>query len=104
MDINKQAFYELVEDKTIAYDGLMFPENTGIDDKAFKDRVQEIKDSMNKSLKPQYLKDRENKYPFIAEQFDMLYRDIAAGKFGDAAKTGELFVAIKAAKDTYPKP
>ena len=35
---------------------------------------------------------------------NLLFRDVAAGKFGDNAKTGEWYTAIKEVKDTYPKP
>ena len=43
-------------------------------------------------------------YPNLSEQFDQLFRDVAAGKFGEDAKTGEWYPAIKEVKDTYPKP
>jgi|TARA_R100000149_G_scaffold50520_1_gene21110 hypothetical protein len=43
-------------------------------------------------------------YPKLPEQFDQLFRDITAGKFGDDAKTGEWYIAIKAVKDANPKP
>tara|TARA_R100000152_G_C6715453_1_gene142306 strand:- start:39 stop:317 length:279 start_codon:yes stop_codon:yes gene_type:complete len=43
-------------------------------------------------------------YPQISEQLDQLFRDITTGKFGDDAKTGEWYIAIKAVKDTNPKP
>ena len=43
-------------------------------------------------------------YPNLSEQFDQLFRDVAAGKFGEDAKTGEWYTAIKEVKDTYPKP
>tara|TARA_R100001510_G_C7606512_1_gene171456 strand:- start:44 stop:325 length:282 start_codon:yes stop_codon:yes gene_type:complete len=43
-------------------------------------------------------------YPQIPEQLDQLFRDITAGKFGDDAKTGEWYIAIKAVKDANPKP
>jgi hypothetical protein len=32
-----------------------------------------------------------------------LWRDIDAGKFGETAKTGEWYLAMKAVKDKYPK-
>ena len=47
---------------------------------------------------------REINYPSLPEQFDQLFRDITAGKFGDDAKTGEWYIAIKAIKDANPKP
>ena len=43
-------------------------------------------------------------YPQISEQLDQLFRDIAAGKFGADAQTGEWYTAIKEVKDTNPKP
>ena len=47
-----------------------------------------------------YKSKRRNEYPKLAEQFDLLYKDIAANKV-DA--TGEFVKAIKAVKDKYPK-
>ena len=56
----------------------------------------------------QYIEDRQKygtkTYPELSEQFDQLFRDVAAGKFGDDAKTGEWYIAIKEVKDTNPKP
>ena len=43
-------------------------------------------------------------YPGIAEQLDQLYRDVAAGKFGADAKTGEWYVGITSVKTANPKP
>ena len=42
-------------------------------------------------------------YKDIAEQLDMLYKDIDAGKLGDNAKTGTWYSHIKAVKDNNPK-
>ena len=42
-------------------------------------------------------------FPFIGDQLDALWRDINAGKFGETAKTGEWYLAMKAVKDKYPK-
>lgn len=47
----------------------------------------------------QYQLDRV--YPKIAEQLDMIFRDIANGTLTDQ---GEFYTAIKAAKDEVPKP
>ncbi len=56
----------------------------------------------------QYIEDRQKygtkTYPELSEQFDQLFRDVAAGKFGNDAKTGEWYIAIKEVKDTNPKP
>ena len=43
-------------------------------------------------------------YPSLYEQFDQLYKDINAGKFGADAKTGEWFVGITSVKTAHPKP
>ena len=43
-------------------------------------------------------------YTQISEQLDQLFRDVASGKFGADAQTGEWYTAIKEVKDTNPKP
>ena len=48
----------------------------------------------------EYQRDRKPNYPLIAEQLDLLYKDMLADK-GD--KTGEWFKAIKKVKDDNPK-
>ena len=50
------------------------------------------------------LYDGTKTYSKIPEQLDQLFRDVAAGKFGDDAKTGEWYIAVKAVKDANPKP
>ena len=56
----------------------------------------------------QYISNRQYEgtktYPELSEQLDQLFRDITAGKFGNDAKTGEWYIAIKEVKDTNPKP
>ena len=56
----------------------------------------------------QYIEDRQKygtkTYPELSEQLDQLFRDVAAGKFGADAQTGEWYNAIKEVKDTNPKP
>ena len=56
----------------------------------------------------QYIRNRQYEgtktYPQVTEQLDQLFRDITAGKFGNDAKTGEWYIAIKEVKDTNPKP
>ena len=47
----------------------------------------------------QYQRDR--KYPDLGEQFDLLFKDIDSGKI---SKDGGFYKAIKAVKDTHPKP
>ena len=56
----------------------------------------------------QYIRNRQKDgtktYPDLSEQLDQLFRDVAAGKFGADAQTGEWYVGIKEVKDTNPKP
>ena len=40
-------------------------------------------------------------YPNLGEQFDLLFKDIAAGTL---TTSGNLYTALKAVKDKYPKP
>ena len=60
------------------------------------------------SFATQYIRNRQYEgtktYPAIVDQLDQLFRDITAGKFGNDAKTGEWYIAIKEVKDTNPKP
>lgn len=46
---------------------------------------------------------REKLYAKVADQLDMLYKDIDAGLLGESAKTGQFYLAIKEVKDTHPK-
>ena len=48
--------------------------------------------------------DGSTTYDTIGNQLDQLYRDVAAGKFGSDAKTGEWFVGITSVKTANPKP
>ena len=48
-----------------------------------------------------YISARQESYPALGEQLDMLYHDMTAGK-GD--KTGDWYKAIKKVKDDNPKP
>jgi hypothetical protein len=50
-----------------------------------------------------YSTKRQTYYPLLAEQIDLLYHAIDAGKFGDTAKTSDFYVKLKAVKDKYPK-
>ena len=43
-------------------------------------------------------------YKPLPDQLDLLYKDIAAGKLGEAAKTGGWYLDVKAVKDKYTKP
>ena len=43
-------------------------------------------------------------YPFIQDQLDQLYHDMADGKLGAAAPTGSWYVGITSIKTAFPKP
>ena len=43
-------------------------------------------------------------YPFIQDQLDQLYHDMADGKLGAAATTGSWYVGISSVKTSFPKP
>lgn len=46
---------------------------------------------------------RQNAYPQITEQLNVLYDDIIAGKFGENAKSSSWIQMIKEVKDAIPK-
>ena len=54
--------------------------------------------------KLKYFFDRKDLYPNVEEQFDMLFKDIDAGKFGAKGKDSNFYKTIKKIKDDNPKP
>ena len=66
-------------------------------DQAIEDRAQYKLDEQNNG----YARARQEAYPAIGDQLDMLYHDMAADK-GD--KSGDWFAAVKKVKDDNPKP
>ena len=46
---------------------------------------------------------RQQLYSKVGDQLDMLFKDIDAGLFGEAAKTGSFYQSIKAVKKAHPK-
>ena len=66
-------------------------------DQAIEDLAQSKLDEQDNG----YARDRQQAYPALAEQLDMLYHDMTAGK-GD--KTGDWYKALKKVKDDNPKP
>ena len=48
-----------------------------------------------------YVEKRQGEYPQLAEQFDMLFRDIAANK---VTTDGELYKTLSKVKLDHPKP
>ena len=66
-------------------------------DQASEDLAQSKLDEQDNG----YARDRQQAYPALAEQLDMLYHDMTAGK-GD--KTGDWYKALKKVKDDNPKP
>ena len=65
--------------------------------------AEEAADAIERAAN-KYKNVRREKYNHIPEQLDQLYRDVAAGKFGEDAKTGEWFVGISSIKSNNPKP
>jgi len=66
-------------------------------DQAIEDRAQYKLDQQDNG----YARDRQESYPALGEQLDLLFHDMTAGK-GD--KTGEWYKAVKKVKDDNPKP
>ena len=66
-------------------------------DQAVKDLAASKLDSQDND----YKRARQQSYPAIGDQLDMLYHDMVADK-GD--KTGDWFAAVKKVKDENPKP
>ncbi len=46
---------------------------------------------------------RDNAYPGLASQLDILWHDIDEGLFGDQAKTGDFYLTLKNVKTSNPK-
>lgn len=51
-----------------------------------------------------YKFNRYHNFAYVGEQLDLLYKDIQAGVFGEAAKTGQFAAYISTIKGLYPKP
>ena len=66
-------------------------------DQAIEDLAQSKLDEQDNG----YARARQQSYPALGEQLDMLYHDMTAGK-GD--KTGDWYKAVKKIKDDNPKP
>ena len=66
-------------------------------DQAIEDLAQSKLDQQDNG----YARARQESYPALGEQLDMLYHDMTAGK-GD--KTGDWYKAVKKIKDDNPKP
>ena len=66
-------------------------------DQAIEDLAQSKLDEQDNG----YARARQQSYPALGEQLDMLYHDMTAGK-GD--KTGDWYKAVKKVKDDNPKP
>ena len=65
--------------------------------------AQEAAEAIEQSANA-YKFSRRETYISVEEQLDQLYRDVAAGKFGEDAKTGEWYVGITSVKSSNPKP
>ncbi len=53
---------------------------------------------------PSYDVQRQMAYDAIEVQLDALWHDVDDGKFGDDAKTGKWYNALRSTKNSYPKP
>ena len=62
--------------------------------------VVQIPDS-SRDIDPTYKEMRSEAYPKIGDQLDMLFHDIANNRL---TERGDFYTALKAVKDTYPKP
>lgn len=51
-----------------------------------------------------YQHQRIIRYAQVADQLDMLFKDIDAGLFGEGAKTGLFYSHVKSVKDEISKP
>tara|TARA_Y100000114_G_C11479546_1_gene194746 strand:- start:67 stop:387 length:321 start_codon:yes stop_codon:yes gene_type:complete len=100
----QDALIEFNKDKPNWYDW------KNIDDGEIYSNVKVVKDGavmpteeeVNAKIEElQFQENRAKAYPQLAEQLDLLYHDMTAGK-GD--KTGEWYKAIKKVKDDNPKP
>lgn len=66
-------------------------------DQAIEDLAQSKLDEQDNG----YARTRQESYPALGEQLDMLYHDMTAGK---SDKTGDWYKAVKKVKDDNPKP
>ena len=85
-------------------DGMFAQDSKGRREFNSTEYAQAVKDLASFKLDQQdnsYIRARQESYPALGEQFDLLYHDMVAGK-GD--KTGEWFKAVKKVKDDNPKP
>ena len=93
-NINKNYTYKTVDGKNIAVEDGEFVMAT----------PEQEKINIAEEEKVKYIFDRKDLYPNVEEQFDMLFKDIDAGKFGAEGKDSEFYKTIKKIKDDNPKP
>ena len=65
--------------------------------------LDSISFEIDPNYKIPYSAARQNNYPVIGEQFDLLYHDIKNGIFGEQAKNSEWFKSIEQVKNNFPK-
>ena len=83
----------------ISADGMMDNPHSKPTEKECTDGLKAMQDEWDLE-KDSYKSKRRAEYKSLADQFDQLYHDMAAGK-GDS--TGEWFKAVKKVKDDNPK-
>ena len=57
----------------------------------------------NSALTKDFNEIRQDNYPEIAEQLDLLWHAIDEGAFGDGAKLTSFYTNLKTIKENYPK-
>jgi hypothetical protein len=95
-DVGSVIFHKEVDDDTAADLPEGFPAWDDI-----KVRAKEIWDKQESAYLYRYPRNRA--YKKIVEQLDDLWHDIDDGLLGEAAKTGQFYLDIKAVKDENPK-
>jgi len=97
-----QAIYNTHPNVVSVDDGLGAFDENGNSVTIDETKVAEEVASLEADFKSkQYQRDRAASYPDLAEQLDLLYHDMTAGK-GD--KTGEWYKAVNKVKTDNPKP
>ena len=59
-------------------------------------------EGLQQVINTKYQRDREQAYPKLGEQLDMLWHELSAS--GSLSTSGEWFTSINIVKQSYPKP
>ena len=96
-DVPSGTEYKIVDTSTLPDDLTFFDAWKRSGETVTEDLAQSKLDEQDNG----YARARQQSYPALGEQLDMLYHDMTAGK-GD--KTGDWYKAVKKIKDDNPKP